>query len=302
VNSSNPTFQSESGTRTEAYYYVDDVKIYPADIQAPTITGPNLICSGSNYTFNLSNPDNLGFTWEVSNNLNIVSSSATQVVVQAPNNVGQPGYVRMKFTNSCASVFGDFIEKKVWVGPGGQEILLHNYHEEENVCASNVLNFAIESFVNYSNPNWLVSGAQVVQNNGDHIQVYSPPPGNYFSITLQTNNACGFGEITKWYYTTDFSWYHPTIICEDPFEPFSMNASIYPNPTSNSINIEFDESTVFAEEYEASLINNMQTPVRTLKSKKTKEVIDVRNLPKGIYYLNIIYKEGILRKQIMIER
>ncbi len=76
---------------------------------APTLVGDDCACSSPNTTFNLNNAPG-GVLWTVSNNLQIVSSSNTQVTVRATSSgTRAAGWVQATFN-------GVQMRKDIWVG------------------------------------------------------------------------------------------------------------------------------------------------------------------------------------------
>ena len=79
--------------------------------------------------------------------------------------------------------------------------------------------------------------------------------------------------------------------------------SISPNPAASELNVSFDslEQTTLNETMEIALFNSNQEKVYTISTRNKKTKIPVSNLPKGIYYLNLIGKEETIQRRVVID-
>ncbi len=91
--------------------------------------------------------------------------------------------------------------------------------------------------------------------------------------------------------------------------PPAIAVAAFPNPTASTLTVHITDSTStedgedrFAQPYELQLMDRNSGKVFSTQSNKKTMDIPVGNLPKGIYYLNVSYKDAVLRKQIVIER
>ena len=86
-----------------------------------------------------------------------------------------------------------------------------------------------------------------------------------------------------------------------------------PNPADEEITVTLDDydslgekkekkDKLKKEEFEVSLFDNQKNKVIALKSKDETVSIPVRDQSEGLYYLNIIFKEGIIQRQILVKR
>jgi hypothetical protein len=120
----------------------------------------------------------------------------------------------------------------------------------------------------------------------------SVPSGTY-DISVKPKNACGTDGVS-------FAQFK-VIKSGDPCSGVGPMMTLYPNPAENYFYIAF-EGQDEVEQYEIILLNHFGIEVFSKLSKLAKERINTSKLPKGFYYLNVIHKEGILRKQIIIEK
>lgn len=190
------------------------------------------------------------------------------------------------------------ISKRFWAGPPrisysppGQDPCHANpYYSTVNVPGL-TYNWSVD------NPNvWLTSNGQSI------TSVLSYNPEN-FNITLEiSDGSCTtsrtISSYTAGYYCQSFS---------DPPCGNGMALNVYPNPAAEAITVELDTahvSSVVPEsaQYGLKLYSTTGEELlsQTLSSPRT--TLDVRYLKNGFYYLHLIHKEGILRRQIRIER
>ena len=92
---------------------------------------------------------------------------------------------------------------------------------------------------------------------------------------------------------------------EDPIEP-SLYISIYPNPTSDELNIELQKSDSLAAvdigENAYSIYDDKGQQINRVTSRDLQQKFDTQRLPSGTYYVEVANKEGVLRKRVYIKR
>lgn len=87
-----------------------------------------------------------------------------------------------------------------------------------------------------------------------------------------------------------------------------MYMTSYPNPSSTTMTVSVTDSLSKGNEgflpqpYQLSLFNHFGNTVYSVQSDLRTIQLPVGSLPPGIYYLNVFYKEAVLRKQVVIER
>jgi hypothetical protein len=79
----------------------------------------------------------------------------------------------------------------------------------------------------------------------------------------------------------------------------SPNIAIFPNPTNNFLNI--DLSALSGQQWDLTLINQMGQTVRKHKISQRQLSLDISNLPKGIYHLNI-KGIGVFKTSTIVKR
>lgn len=273
-------------------------------IDAPngiTITGPDLLCSSSNFT--LQNvPISSTVSWTVdgfrlfSGNTSGSGSSANLT----PANSSTSGQATLTFTitNDCGEVE---ITKNVWVGkpqiiysPPGQDPCTANpFYSTQQIPG-----------VTYS---WSVDNSNVwLTSNGSHITSVLSNNPEYFNITLTISDGVCTTSQTMSSYTDGY-------YCQCFYDPScgiggGIGFSIFPNPVSEEITVmmenekeeEVKENSDFP--YEIKLYDDAGKELYSQTTSFPKTTFVVRHLKEGFYYLHIYYQEKIIRKQIRIER
>jgi len=139
-----------------------------------------------------------------------------------------------------------------------------NYNSLSSLNVANGNNTSITNFDAINNPNLTcieVDNVAYSTTNWTNIDAIA-------SFSLNCNSATGVGEIA------------------------TQNISIYPNPVTNQLNIEFGVSTSVNEQIQRiSILNITGKIVKTIVSNNN--TIDVSNLTKGIYFLQIQTENGM---------
>ncbi|MEY5041562.1 MAG: hypothetical protein RLZZ414_1110, partial [Bacteroidota bacterium] len=81
----------------------------------------------------------------------------------------------------------------------------------------------------------------------------------------------------------------------------NTSVKVYPNPATTSINIEFEDFNQL-DNYKVEFLNSVGQLIQTININNSLEVIDVSNLSKGIYFLQISNPSGNIKanKKIVI--
>ena len=116
-------------------------------------------------------------------------------------------------------------------------------------------------------------------------------------VQAMGNNTCGNGPASLLYVVPDV-------------DGGSCNPCprIYPNPASDELFVEwrFEEEALRAlyetDEYEVALYDIQGARLFSGKSTSVMFRMDLSKLRNGFYYIHILHKEGLIRKQIRVER
>jgi hypothetical protein len=209
-------------------------------IQENAMSGPDLVCSTTTYSF----PDICKIpstiTWSVSSNLQIVSQSAYSINVSKVSD--GPGFIKATFQN------GQTLTKTIWVGvpkfnnlqPIGSQ---YGYDPSEpnlsispdgDGCNQIRLNAVFDSpnILEYQWEKLTTSVAWSVSPNSGYIYIY-PQCNQNFSFKVRTRNICGWSDWNEFEYALN----RCTIDCNTstPIINTGLNFILNPNPVTNDI-------------------------------------------------------------------
>gem|GEM_PF-6173905 len=273
------------------------------------ISGSSLACS-SNTVFSLFNvPNGISVNWQVSSNLQIVSSTNTQVTVKASNStVSGSGYIK-------AIISGYEIQKIVWVGPPSPDeldIQNSNYSGqdffvagEQNVLWVTTKTSAIdETVMGIDDYDWNYSSgwSHFETEDKDMVSVVFVPPYSYGyeTVYVRACNTCGEG-----------NWHSESYqIMQNYYLSFS------PNPTYDETTITIEQGTLeetnqkseSAEtasdkigEWDLEIYNIMNVQKLKKDNLKSKSIkIQTAGWTEGIYLVRVKYKDEILTGKLLV--
>ncbi len=208
----NGTWNSEVGYgRVNALKAVEEAK-------GVTISGPDLICSGSSYTYTLQNPPST-VTWNTGSEVTVISQTNSSITVQASGiNVRGSGFVEIN---------GGSARKDFYVGKP-----YANLPQAPNICTSQFSDPYTLPASDGADSYHLVSSSPYLKIDGQNDVIYSSAPalitftstqaGTYL-VELFTTNGCG---------TSRGAMYVTSERCGGP-----GGFLISPNPSSSEINI-----------------------------------------------------------------
>ncbi|MCU4177203.1 fibronectin type III domain-containing protein [Carboxylicivirga sp. N1Y90] len=271
----------------------------------PIITGSSLLCSG-NYAYSIGNLlPGYSITW---------SSVHTRVSAQGSNpctfKAGQilgNSTINATITDSY-STSADLKPKRVWVGK--PEIFTYDENGNESlsgqvlrVPAGTVVTFEAYSYDINTSISWDVTPASAYYvDNGNTCTIMASASGFIGAMAIATNQ-CGEDYLLNTLTGTSGGGF-----------PLSME--IYPNPAYETINISVVEpvsensfSSMAAntnepaqvEPYEVQIWSERNGLVKKQKIKSKKAQIDVSRLKPGIYYVHLIYKNKVVKEQLIIK-
>lgn len=116
-------------------------------------------------------------------------------------------------------------------------------------------------------------------------------PGKYLNCTCTVTRPCGST-------SASFSCYNYA------WGGFSMATS--PNPATDELNVEVLDSAntaeALSEAYQVRLYNPQNVLLRQVSTQQRHSKLNVSAIEEGIYYLEIIYKEAVMRRRVVIRR
>tara|TARA_B100000965_G_scaffold390541_1_gene397679 strand:+ start:4531 stop:6627 length:2097 start_codon:yes stop_codon:yes gene_type:complete len=261
----------------------------------PIITGPSSFCSSGIFTVN-NLPTGTPISWSVTPSQNTSTSvNGNSITVTRLNNAVGSVFITASITgsNGCTRQieFESFmgVPRPIAYDDFGQEIIF------VNACVDVHKNITFTTPPNASQWQWTkISGNFNLQssNNSGTIIGFQPTTGlievKYYS------SACNEWSVAALLYVNISS------SCGGGFELFS----VYPNPASSELTIDITESDgALDDSYQVELVS--QSSLKKVYSKKSydkKLRIPLDNFKEGVYFINILYKEAVIRKQIIIKR
>lgn len=268
-------------------------------LSVPTITGNIQGCYNQSGNYNLSTlPPGVSTIWSVSGPLSLASSTTNGALINYGGNDGF-GTISAQITDGCNNTATGTLSVGVgipnistikWDGNANSGPVPANSGSTHyfNVSSSNApsANYSLNVSNNYGNINTSLSGV-----NGGNAQVYVYGSYGNSAININGNNVCGNKSSTFIIYI-----------------PSSFRAS--PNPAKESLTIAFTD-TKYQEALPDQLEIISEKTSKIVRSINVREVydnhkfqennkieFDVKDLPRGVYYLKIINPRQEKDKQV----
>ena len=216
--------------------------------------------------------------------------------IYEPNNSVSTAYVFYpEFNNDTESYYipstnihtGDDMDYYIFSLPDGFDYSLNanvfDSYNNENYSGDVMFSFSIDNGVTWSDVYDSVSNEELIISNGGNVYIHAAPALAGITGTYQLNinisrETLSLGDIS----------YNDEII-------------IYPNPASEKINIKLKNDQLSYNNI--SIINSLGQVVKTQKSNSEIDVnIDVKDLPSGLYLLNINSDSSTSVKKLIIEK
>ncbi|MBN1650452.1 MAG: S8 family serine peptidase [Bacteroidales bacterium] len=257
------------------------------------ISGSSSICT-SNSTYTINNlPSGSSVNWTHSNKLSYVSGQGTAnyTVSALSNSIAVPDTITATISNvSCQDII---IHKEVYLSPD-----FSNFEIQVPVSPINgdydfvVWASGLPSQI--TNYNWTVSNGYIVSQDLNEIIIHPTscidPRQRPVTINVTAINDCGSAT----------AYASVPVDCDGGIiNPLSVQ----PNPANNYIDAEIinDDSEIDNNELHIKLFNNRSIPVYTGNSNQKSFRVQTSHLPRGLYILQVIYKEKKYSKQVLIE-
>jgi hypothetical protein len=274
-----------------------------ADFRNTTVTGTSPVCSVGNYAS--SNPAGTVVTWSSSNSSALLLTSTQGVnpaeFTRQNNFYGQVTVTATVSGGACSINVLDNVE----VG-----VTSTDYTINCSACVDGYLSYCLNTTYSFgisgpggSNYQWTIpQGWQSLYVSGNAAVLRSPstsnPPTGTLSCTL--TDLCGIQETKSMF--TAYSCHQTPSVAE------SSTLTTSPNPASSALTVEVIDSTAnnssaqLQQPYHVYLYNRMtQTVYSTQSSDKTIQ-IPISNLPDDVYYLNVLYKNAVLQRQVVVKK
>ena len=272
--------------------------VYP---KASDINGPYVICDGDIVTYDFdtckSSPVN---HWEVSPNLNIITSDALSVTVETlQTNATGPGFIRAVYANYA-------VKKNVWLGipasatsisgpaevDTGSIVTYHGWGAEGATSFKWWLPYPFEENVDVRNPiNYASDNWQTWPNQGRYnYHVFTGNGGYNGLVQFFGVNSCGIGGSA--HLEVEHTNNGSCSTCYDPVYP-------YPNSADESFNLDF--TAYPGGVYEIYIYDEFTNILYHDQSSNVLKTIDTSGLTNGVYYLHIHDGNEILAYQLIIQ-
>src|SRR5690606_15361267 len=225
-----------------------------------------------------------------------LSANGNVVAIGAPNNNGngkESGSVRVYHNNSGNwTKIGQDIDGE---NAGDMSGILSLSGDGNTVVIGapyNMGNFSKSGHVRiYKNISgtWLklgndISGKEAGENSGYSVAISSD--GNKVAIGAYRNSSNGSMSGTARVYDIK------NLLSNNEF--VQQNFNIYPNPTSDVLNISLENNLVLEH---VTIYNNLGQVVKTA----TENVIDVSHLAKGLYFVEVTTNQGKATKKVVVQ-
>ncbi|MCH7403082.1 S8 family serine peptidase [Belliella kenyensis] len=283
----------------------------------PTISGPDFLCTSSSYS--LQNPPAGSMvSWSVSpTNLFSGATSGTGATASlSPASSAISGTATLTFNvnTGCGEIE---ITKDITVGSPKINMGTYSYNNNTQPTQpyfSIINNVVCDLYTPVSAEIPIEAGIS----NFHNLQIlHVSDPSLTYNVTFSDDLATIYFDF--WDYGQEIIFRLTTQNdCGSDFKDFAFRSEqcygylsdykIYPNPASDVLNIEINQSESPESKYskngkiELKLFDASGNEVHAAVTSEKKTIVDVRKFKYGFYYLHIIHQEGVIRRQIRIEK
>jgi len=303
-----------------AYYFLDAVTIIPFNQAhpnySPYVSGGSVCDAGT--TLTLQNvPLGATASWSVSpTNLftGPTSGSGTTASLTAQPGVSGPATITFTLSTDCGSqvvplhidvgipFFTTVANNGEPVDFGGTYANPYYVNSWNTVVVAN----SYDPFfhVNFTLGSSKFTNGSAQGNNYNFLTKYND---NNITLEFWASNNCGtnFGYI----YFCNTNCSGGVIVAAKIAPKPKVSLSSSPNPASSAISIQVTDSLssnslngTLDQPYELHMMDRFSRKVFSTQSNEKSLEIPIHNLPPDIYYLNMIYKDAVVQKQIIIKR
>jgi hypothetical protein len=269
-------------------------------IETPTnmsIAGPNTVCTSSTFTLN-NVPPNSNFTWSVSPQLTIQSTSGNTVNVNYANNGN--GFIKCTLNqiNSVTCTAPYVINNTLRMG--GYSSGDFPISGPNMACPNSYVAYNTNTLFGATNYNWGWSPDWTLSSGQGTPTVVLITSNTSGAVVIRVANACSDGGSPSILYTSIY--------------PCGYSVTYSPNPVSSELTIQALSETTDTSEPSA---NKKEIPVRAFSAKLFDQRnterksgftetgvlhLDVNDLPSGNYVLSIQTGEELVSHQVIIKR
>ena len=244
------------------------------------------------------------------NRPNVANAQSKTVTITPPSGVVNGGNYTMRVTTQYPSTTQQSVSVcPIIVGPYKSSQIIVQSLSGPDVCLGYDYYYSVNvpQATAYS---WTVEGGNIISGQGTNriqVRIWTTDYGDGY-VQCNVNNGCGWG------YGTSYTIY--------PYNCNSNSFTVYPNPASDFVNIEYQEDSQpagnaiqaktangetfakadeLAQPYEITIYAEDGNLLYERTLKELKSSIDVSKYRKGTYYLHISYKGKTEKSHLILE-
>jgi hypothetical protein len=284
-------------------------------ISSSSLVGQTSVCDRqvATYTFNPCKIPGSVSNWQVSSNLQIVSSNGTSITVKPPSDSRSSGWIKADFAN------GKSVTKNIWVGrPDTPASLFGPTTVNTGALVTYTAGFAVGatsykwylpypyttvSTFDYFGLNWQLQAP----GNTTTARTFTGYAQNAGYVQVMGQNDCGTGGAKLLYVQHQSSGGGGAIPRANPNDDVK-EISLYPNPAKNKVTVRLTRLTKYIGEpptviYSIKILdlNLIERRFYKFKKPKNQETINLAFLSTGLYTLIIYTDNGTFTKKLLIK-
>ncbi|WP_211331800.1 T9SS type A sorting domain-containing protein [Ulvibacter antarcticus] len=257
-------------------------------LEVEDLIGPNIVCSDNPVTFDFENCSRpFVDSWELSSNLQMVTSDNLSVTVEAVNNSNGNGFIQANYN-------GQTLRKNVWVGnPIQMPNILANtgsFPDSPVDFTFDLVNQVYTTQGSVVEKEWNIFPAYMVtSSNNEEIWIHTPStPGIYLDYYLRFRNECGWSPQAERHGVTIGTG-----------GGGGQNVTLYPNSSDDELYVDLTNAN--NNTYVLSLYDQFGVLLFTDETTNIVKTIDTHDLDEGLYVLHIYDGNELITKQVIID-
>ena len=254
--------------------------------------GHERVCDDRQTAFTLwdNNTPNTTVSWQTSSSLQVDGNSGNSIYVKATGPGSGIGWVQYTLTSNTTGEQVQIRRENIPIGPEPANFSISSFPSCANV------NQVITLVANISNVtyNWNVNGGTILSGLGNQSIDVRMGSGGFMSAhcSVTGNEDCGGpAGISSTFIGPCFG-----------FASADSAVNVFPNPASNTLNIElFNEPA--GKSFSIEILDRFGVSIKRESSQTGGDTkINTGELSDGLYFLKIVNDKGILVRRIVIER
>jgi len=299
---------------------IDYIRVYQRTPQAgftdlcaaESVTGPDDICDGNQHTYQFNGTNSTNPTWNLSSNLQQISSTSNSVTVQVVPSASGAAWVQANFAQADPCSQTQFT-KNVWIGSPAKPTF--SVAAKTPICPGNTTTTSVGAVSGAASYNW--SFVPVGGSGGTTSGLVLTPSVNTcgidaihlgtYQIQVSTTNACGTSAITN---STNLVISNlpvcgpKSMIVTPEKEEYRVDKPVmFPNPANQNLTIIISDSEI--KHYVISMYDVLGNKVlaKTQISGGTENHqidLDISTLSNGMYIVMIENGKEVYQEKIMV--